>query len=85
MKLIVVRFAVMAALSACLSVNGEHTDNEKMDVARTCLLRAMQFMQEGFVTESLTMVLILIRGVVFWDNVIKNGRSQRNRRLLTYT
>ena len=47
MKLIVVRFAVMAALSACLSVNGEHTDNEKMDVARTCLLRAMAIHARG--------------------------------------
>ena len=47
MKLIVVRFAVMAALSACLSVNGEHTDNEKMDVARTCLLRAMTIHARG--------------------------------------
>ena len=47
MKPIVVRFAVMAALSACLSVNGEHTDNEKMDVARTCLLRAMAIHARG--------------------------------------
>lgn len=48
MKLIVVRFAVLAALYACFSVFGEHTDNEKMDVAKACLLRATAIHARGF-------------------------------------
>ena len=47
MKLMVVRFTVLATLTVCFPVNGEHTDNEKMDVARSCLLRAMTIHARG--------------------------------------
>lgn len=47
MKRINVLIVILATMTTPLLVNGEHADNEKMVVARNCLLRAMAIHAKG--------------------------------------
>lgn len=47
MKKISIQVIALAVWSTCWSTIGEHTDNEKLSVARNCLLRAMTIHAKG--------------------------------------